>query len=94
MGLFSKKNPDLEKFAEILKKSVVALFEERGEIHFSESPRLERKQIIEYEGKIRANGIERFSGEVTYVSAVNFYASAADLAKKKTFVFSQTWDMT
>lgn len=85
MGLFGgKKNPDLEKFAEILSRSVVALFNERGEVSFSEKPKLECKQIIEYEGKIRANGIERFDGEVTYVSAVNFYANAAALQKKKT----------
>jgi len=84
MGLFGKRNPDLEKLADILRQSVVALFKERGEINFSEQPRMERKQIIEYEGKIRANGIERFDGEVTYVSAVNFYASTADLEKKKT----------
>ena len=64
--------------------SITALFLERGEISFSQKPKLERKQIIEYDGKIRANGIERFNGEVTYVSAVNFYASAADLQKKKT----------
>lgn len=84
MGLFGKENKELGQFAEILQRSIVALFKERGDITFSEKPRLEKKQIIEYEGKIRANGIERFDGEVTYVSAVNFFANAADLKKKKT----------
>lgn len=84
MGLFNKKNPDLNKIAEILAASVEALFKERGEIVFSEKSKLELKQIIEYDGKIRANGIERYEGEVTYVSAVNFYANAAGLEKRKT----------
>ena len=84
MGFFGKKNPELDKFAEILSQSITALFNERGGIQFSEPPKLERKHIIEYQGKIRANGIERFDGEVTYVSAVNFYVDAAALAKKKT----------
>lgn len=84
MGLFSKENKELDQLAEILAKSIVALFKERGEISFSEKPKLAKKQIIEYEGKIRANGIERFNGEVTYVSAVNFYANAVDMQKKKT----------
>ena len=57
MGLFTKKNPELDKFAEILRKSVVALFNERGEIKFSTPPELTKKQIIEFDGKIRANGM-------------------------------------
>ncbi|MEW5894541.1 MAG: hypothetical protein AB1650_02115 [Candidatus Omnitrophota bacterium] len=84
MGIFSRKNPELNKFAQILAKSIVALFKERGDISFSEPPKLVLNQIIEYEGKMRANGIERYDGEVAYVSAVNFYASAIDLEKKKT----------
>lgn len=84
MGLFGRQNPDLDNFADILKKSVIALFNERGDIAFSQEPELERKQMIDYEGKIRANGIERFNGEVTYVSAVNFYADAVQLEKRNT----------
>lgn len=84
MGFFGKKNPELEKFGEILSRSIIALFNERGEIKFSEPPRLTRKNIIEYHGKIRANGIERFHGEVAYVSAVNFYKDVTALEKKKT----------
>lgn len=84
MGLFSKSNTELDAFGEILSQSIIALLKERGDITLSEKPKLEKKQIIEYEGKIRANGIERFDGEVTYVSAINFFANAADLKKKKT----------
>jgi len=84
MGFFGKRNPELEKFAEILSRSSVALFNERGDIKFSSPPQLTRKNIIEYQGKIRANGIERFNGEVTYVSAVNFYKDVAALEKKNT----------
>lgn len=83
MGFFSSENKELDKFAEILSQSVVALFKERGDIKFSKVPDLKRKQIIENEGRIRANGIERFGGEVTYVSAVNFFTNTAALEKNK-----------
>lgn len=84
MGLFNRENKELDRIAEILQRSVIALFTERGDISFSEKPKMKKTQIIEYDGKIRANGIERFDGEVTYVSAVNFFANAADLKREKT----------
>ena len=83
--IFGKKqNSEIDKFAEILEKSMIALFEERGEIKFSGDPKKERKQIIEYEGRMRADGMEKFDNEATYVSAVNFFANEKDMQKGKT----------
>jgi len=80
---FGKQNQDLEKFADLLIKGVVALFKERGELIFTKDPVKERKSIIEFEGKMRADGMEKFNNEPTYVSAVNYYASEADMQKEK-----------
>ena len=80
---FSKQNKELEKFADLLIKGVTALFAERGELEFSKDPEKERKTIIEYEGKMRADGMEKFNNEPTYVSVVNYYASEADMQKNK-----------
>ena len=81
---FKKKNSELDKFADLLVKGLIALFAERGELEFSESPKTERRHIIEYNGRIRADGMEKFDNEPTYVSAVNFYASEKDMERKKT----------
>ena len=77
-----KQNPELEKFADILIKSTVGLFAERGEIEFSKKEKTKRK-IIEYNGRMRADGMERFKNEPTYVSVVNYFANATDMARQK-----------
>ncbi|MFP4472592.1 MAG: hypothetical protein ACLFPX_01805 [Candidatus Omnitrophota bacterium] len=80
---FAKKNKELDQFAELLKKGIIALFHERGKIKFSDLD-VKQHQIIEADGKMRANGIEKFPNTVTFVSAVNFYVSPEALEKKKT----------
>lgn len=82
--MFNKQNNELEKFAALLVSGTSALFQERGELLFSDSPKIERKRIFEYEGKMRADGMEKFDNEPTYVSAVNFYANENDMRKRKT----------
>lgn len=77
------KNKDLEKFADILIKGVAALFMERGEINFTKPAEKVLSPIIEYQGKIQADGMEKFKNEATYVSTVNYYLNAADMAKNK-----------
>jgi len=79
-----KKNKELDKFADLLEQGTVALFNERGDVHFSKEPSKTRRKIIEFEGKMRADGMEKYDNEPTYVSAVNFYASEKDMAQKKT----------
>lgn len=80
---FAKQNPDLERFADLLAEGTIALFRER-EVSFSKPPVKTKKKIIDYEGKMRADGMEKYNNEPTYVSAVNFYLNAADMEKKKT----------
>lgn len=85
MGLFGgKQNPELEQFANILNKAVVGLFQERGEITFTRPAEKQRKRIVEYNGRMRADGMDRFINQSTYVSVVNYYANSATMAKNKT----------
>ncbi len=78
------KNKDLEKFADILIKGTAGLFMERGEIQFTKPPEKTAVQIVEYQGKMRADGMEKFNNQPTYVSSLNYYLNAAEMAKKKT----------
>ena len=79
-----KQNLELEKFAELLQKGTMALFIERNtEIKFK-PPVKNRQKIIEYDGKMRADGMEKFNNEPTYVAAINYYANKVDMGKKKT----------
>ncbi len=77
------RNKDLEKFANVLIKGMEGLFMERGEIKFTKPPEKVLGTIIEYQGKMQADGMEKYKNEATYVSTVNFYLNAADMAKKK-----------
>ena len=81
--MFGKQNSELEKFAELLENGTKALFMERGEITFTKIEK-DRRRIIDYEGKMRADGMEKFDNENTYVSAVNFYGNEKDMSKGKT----------
>jgi len=76
---FSHENADLSRFADLLEKSVKELFLERGEIEFTAPVKKEKKKIIDYQERMRADGMEKFNNEPTYVSAVNFYKNEADL---------------
>ena len=78
-----KQNAELEKFADLLIVGTEALFFERGEITFTKPAEKARRKIVEYNGRMRADGMEKFDNEATYVSAVNFYANEKDMAKGK-----------
>lgn len=79
----SKQNAELEKFADLVSKGTTELFLER-EVTFTALPKKSKHEIIEYQGKMRADGMEKFDNESTYVSAVNFFANPKDMEKKKT----------
>jgi len=81
--LFRKQNKELERFADLLIEGTVALFKERGDIHFSSLPQKKRRRIIEYQGRMRADGMDKFNNQPTYVAAVNFYLNAKDLENEK-----------
>jgi hypothetical protein len=83
MFFLKKPNSELEKFAGLLERGVSALFKERGDITFSDQPEKIKKNIIEYNGKMRGDGIDKFNHEPTYVSAVNFYKNEKEMAKNK-----------
>lgn len=78
----SKTNPRLEDFAKALQSSVEQLFRERNDIHFSQDAKLEKKLIIEYGGKMRAEGMEKFN-DPTFISAINYYLNKTDMEKNK-----------
>ncbi|MFA5087514.1 MAG: chemotaxis protein CheX [Candidatus Omnitrophota bacterium] len=84
--MFGQKaqNKELDKFAELLAKSIESLFKERGEIVFSRKPVLTRSNIVEYEGRMRVAGMEKFDNEPTYISAVSFFSNARDMEKHNT----------
>ena len=73
----------MDKFADLLENGVIALFKERGDLIFTSPPKKEQKSIIEFDGKMRADGMEKFDNEPTYVSAVNYYANEKDMEKGK-----------
>ncbi len=81
MAIASPRQSELEKFAQALVQSVTKIFHEKGEIRFSKEPLVVRKNIIEYDGRMRADGMEKFNNP-TFVSTVNYYANAKDMEKK------------
>ena len=81
--MFERQNKDLEKFIDLLISGVNALFQERGELVFSKPAEKQKRKIVEYNGRMRADGMEKFNQEPTYVAAINYYASAVDMQKKK-----------
>ena len=80
---FVHENRNLERFAGLLETGVTNLFFERGELNFSAPIAKEKKKIIDSDGRMRADGMEKFSNEPTYVSAVNYYANGKDLERDK-----------
>ncbi|MDD3375092.1 MAG: hypothetical protein PHY73_05155 [Candidatus Omnitrophica bacterium] len=77
-----KANPDLEQFAKALSESVVKMFKERNDIKFSQDPVVEKRNIIEYNGMMRADGMEKFN-EPTFISFINYYNTTSDMEKNK-----------
>ena len=81
---FRSNNPkELEKLAQTLNQCVTDLIKERSDLKFTKDPEVKRKNIIEYQGRMRVDGMEKF-GEPTFISTVNYYASAADMQQGKT----------
>lgn len=75
-----EKDDRLHKFALALLESVKEIFKEKSDVGFSKEPTLERKNIIEYNGRMRADGMEKFN-DPTFVSTVNYYVNAKDMEK-------------
>jgi hypothetical protein len=77
---FIKENRELDKFATLLDQSLTELFMERGELQFTAGIKKEKKKIIDCDKRMRADGMEKFNHEPTYVSAITFYANQKDMA--------------
>ncbi len=75
-------NKDLEKFAQILAKSIAKMFLERNAVHFSQDPSWQKKLIIEYAGLMRADGMEKYN-EPTFISYINYFLNAKDMERNK-----------
>lgn len=80
---FKRENANLEKFADLLVKGVTELFMERGELQFTNGILKEKRRIIDFNDRMRADGMEKFNQQPTYVSAVNFFANSRDMAANK-----------
>ncbi len=76
----SAKEQELLSYVNLLVNTVKKLFRDRGEVEFSKDPILTKRNIVEYNGRMRADGMEKFNNP-TFVAAINFYVDAAAMAK-------------
>ena len=77
-----KKNPDLEGMANSLKEVMEAAITKEGKLIFSSPTTLEDKEILEYQGRMRAMALHKFNNP-GYVCAVNCYRSEKDMQAHK-----------
>lgn len=74
------KEQELLSHTQLLAETVKKLFLERGELEFSKEPVLTKRNIVEYKGRMRADGMEKFNSP-TFVAFINFYLDAANMQK-------------
>ena len=74
------REQELLSQSQLLADTVSKLFRERGEIEFSKAPLLTKRPIVEYNGRMRADGMEKFNNP-TFVAFINFYLDAAAMGK-------------
>ena len=58
------------------------MLEKMGAISPSEEPKIEESEIIEYDGKMRVSGMEKFNAS-SFVSVVNFYLNQGDMQRQQ-----------
>ena len=58
------------------------MLEKMGAISPSEEPKIEESEIIEYDGKMRVSGMEKFNNS-SFLSVVNFYLNQGDMQRQK-----------
>lgn len=77
------KGSDLQRLATILSEVVEKTFQgANSTLHFSNKPAIEERDIIEYQGRMRVEGMGIFNGP-TYISVVNFYRSPKEQKDRK-----------
>ncbi len=72
---------ELKGQAEALAQVVAEVFDGKAGIKFNPKPTAERRDLIEWQGKMRIAGMEIFNTS-TYISYVNYFLSEADKQKK------------
>lgn len=80
--MVAKKIFDVQVLSTTLMGIVKTTLENMCKLSFSQEPVMEVKNIIEYKGRMRISGMEKFNGP-TYVSAINFYLNQADQDKNR-----------
>lgn len=68
----------LDEISNLLKSVIQKAILKTGKINLTDEPKTEKKDIIEYDRKMRASGLEKFNAPA-YVSAVSFYKSQKEL---------------
>ena len=72
---------ELKIQADALVGVVKDIFDKKAGIKFNPAPAVERRDLIEWQGKMRIAGMEIFNAS-TYISYINYYISEADKQKK------------
>ena len=72
---------ELKVQANALVEIVKDIFDKKAGIKFNPAPAVERRDLIEWQGKMRIAGMEVFNAS-TYISYINYYLSEADKQKK------------
>ncbi|MFA5089033.1 MAG: hypothetical protein WC552_08405 [Candidatus Omnitrophota bacterium] len=71
----AKKDSNLDDPIKCVIEVVKAAFEGKSQAEIAEKPVIEKKNLMEYEGKMRVVGMDAFN-EPTYIVTVSFYLSA------------------
>lgn len=67
----------LQEFATLIKDVLEKIFQRIGRLTFSQEATIERKDILEYERKMRISALEKFN-TAGYVAAINYYKTQRD----------------
>jgi len=71
---------DSQVLATTLMGVVGGAIEEMANTTFTKDPEFAQKDLIEYDGRMRADGMEKFNGPC-YVAAISYYLSTKELKK-------------
>ena len=72
----------LEELAGVLKEVVQKMTARTGKINFTGDPKIERRDIIEYQRRMRVSGLEKFN-KPAYVSGVSYFRTSKDQEEHK-----------
>jgi hypothetical protein len=70
-----------ELLSNLILTSSKRVFLKESSVSFSSEPQVEQKEIIEYGGRMRISGLEKFN-DACFISATQFYKTEEDLSEK------------